>query len=126
MNDAILEEFMTGIADAVAERVLKRLCDDGLARAPAGPWRLITVDEATAILRRSRRWIHDATKNRGLPYVKLDGGKVMFDPEQVRDWALSRTVPAQPDLCTPRARAPQPRSENGIRALPGTRKQRAT
>lgn len=37
-------------------------------------------------------------KDRGLPYIRLDGGALAFDLELVREWALAQSVPAL-DAC---------------------------
>jgi hypothetical protein len=92
-NESTLTALVDLLADAVAERVLARLKPTP-APAQAEPWRLLNVDEVAATLGRSKRWVHSAVKERGLPIVRLDGGALAFDPDAVRAWALARQVPA--------------------------------
>jgi Helix-turn-helix domain len=88
--DRLLEE--------IVDRVVGRL-EPLLAVGPAEPWRLLDVGEAAALLGRSRSWVQKAVRpvdrgGRGLPHVRLDGGGLMFDPEDLRAFALARRVPA--------------------------------
>ena len=88
----VLEELVDEIAERISARVLV-----GLERPPAAesePWRLVDVEEVAARLGRSRRWVHGAVKERGLPFVRLDGGALAFDLDDVRAWARDRRVPA--------------------------------
>jgi excisionase family DNA binding protein len=90
--DLLIDE----LADRVADRVADRLAADS-ARAqdgPVEPWHLLDVDTVARMLGRSRRWVHGATKEKRLPHVRLDGRKLMFDPEDVRAWCRERRVGA--------------------------------
>ena len=49
------------------------------------------------MLGRSERSVHTYVKDRGLPYIRLDGGALAFDPDDVRAWARARRVPAAED-----------------------------
>ena len=80
--------------EELAQRVAELLAERGQSPPPGEPWRLLGVDEVAAVLGRSRRWVHGAVKERGLPHIRLDGGALAFDLEDVRAWALARRVPA--------------------------------
>lgn len=82
-------ELVDAIADAVAERLASRLPGPG---QPEG-WRLVDVEEAAATLGRSTRWVRDRAKRGELPWVRLDGGALAFDPEDLRAFALERRIP---------------------------------
>lgn len=88
----VLEELVADVAERIATRVLAGL----ELPAPAGeePWRLADVEEVAARLGRSKRWVHGAVKERGLPFIRLDGGALAFDLDDVRAWARDRRVPA--------------------------------
>lgn len=118
LNLSGLEELLEGLVDQVAGQVAERVREELEARGPvveAEPWRLLGVDEVAERLGRSRRWVHQAIRERGLPYVRLDGGALGFELEQVRDWARARQVPAsKPVALAPRLQdARQPASVLG-------------
>ena len=84
------------LADDVADAVVARLAAD--VPSPAAledGWRLLTLEEAAAMLTRSTRWVRDKTKTGALPFVKLDGGALAFDPDDVRAFARARRVGGQ-------------------------------
>ncbi len=83
--------------DEIAQRVAAILHGKGLDPSPGESWRLLSVDEVAASLGRSRRWVHGAVKDRGLPFIRLDGGALAFDLDDVRTWARGRRVPAETD-----------------------------
>ena len=92
-----LDELLAGLVDEVAERVAERVLAELDQRGPVAeqePWRLLGVDEIAERLGRSRRWVLEAVKTRGLPFVRLDGGALGFELKQVRAWARARQVPA--------------------------------
>jgi predicted DNA-binding transcriptional regulator AlpA len=91
------QEILDELADLVAAHVVDRL-DADRARLEDGQveaWHLVDVDEVGAMLGRSRRWVHGAVKDKALPYIRVDGGKLMFDAADVRAWCRSRGVPAE-------------------------------
>jgi excisionase family DNA binding protein len=111
--DVLLVEVVDRIAGALAPRLSDALVACCERPAPE-PWRLLDVDEVAATLGRSRRWVHGAVKERGLPFVRLDGGALAFDPEDVRAWARARRVPAAEP--TPLATRLQPPRDAAPRA----------
>ena len=84
---------LDAILDELAARVAARLDSATDSPAPSSPWRLLDVDEVAAMLGRSPRSVHTYVK-RGLPFIRLDGGALAFDPDDVRAWARARRVPA--------------------------------
>jgi len=116
--DAILDD----LAARLAAR-LEQLPDDAHTSSASEPWRLLNVEEVATMLGRSRRWVHGAVKERGLPYCRLDGGALAFDPADVRAWARERRVPAVDDdplasrWQAARKAAPEASSDNGVRTL---------
>lgn len=94
---SVFDGFLALLVDELAPRVAAELAERLSPPAAAEPWRLVGVDAVAAALGRSRRWVHGAVKERGLPFVRLDGGALAFDLEDVRAWALDRRVPAVED-----------------------------
>ena len=92
----LLDRLVVELADVLAPRVAAELAAQ-LSPSGGEPWRLVGVEEVAAALGRSRRWVHGAVKERGLPFIRLDGGALAFDLEDVRAWALDRRVPAVED-----------------------------
>jgi predicted DNA-binding transcriptional regulator AlpA len=102
VTDELLDAFLDELAARLAPRIAAELADR-LEPTESDPWRLLNVVEVATMLGRSRRWVSDAVKNRGLPVTRLDGGALAFDPEAVRAWALDRQVPArEPSMLAPR------------------------
>ncbi len=109
-KNALLDEIVSLLAAELAPAVANELERRSPKPSPAcgEPWRLLDVEEVAAILGRSRRWVHGAVKERGLPYLRLDGGALAFDPEDVRAWAQARRVPAaEPDPLAGRWQEPR-------------------
>jgi hypothetical protein len=90
VDGRILQQLL----EEVAGLVVARLEAGSPAPVEAESWRLLSVDQVAELFGRSSRWVHSAVKDRGLPYVRLDGGGKMFDPVDVRAWARARRVPA--------------------------------
>lgn len=90
------EELVAAIADAVAERV-------GAAPLPGEPWRLLDVQETAAVLGRSTRWVRERVRRGDLVHVRLDGGALAFDPDDVREFARARRVGVPGSLAGPLA-----------------------
>lgn len=88
------------LVEAIAEAVAARL---ELPRAHSEAWRLLDVTETAAMLGRSTRWVRDRAKIGDLPWVRLDGGALAFDPDDVREFARSRRVGGPEVLARPLA-----------------------
>lgn len=89
----LTNDVLDGLLDELADRVAERLASaPSPSPSPASEgWRLFSVGELAERMGRSTRWVHEAVKTRGLPYVRLDGGGKAFDLEDVRVWALTRS-----------------------------------
>lgn len=94
--------FPDDLVEAVATAVAERLADAGNSEA-ATEWRLLTLDEAAQRLTRSTRWLRERAKRGDLPHVRLDGGALAFDPDDVREFARARRVGLPGSLAGPLA-----------------------
>ncbi len=88
-------ELFDALVDELVAKVIEGVVAAMATVEPVEPWRLLNVREVAAMLGRSPRWVHGAVKERELPYVRLDGGALMFDREQVIAWAKARSIPRQ-------------------------------
>jgi excisionase family DNA binding protein len=52
----------------------------------------LTADEAADFLRVSRSWIFKLTSARAIPHIHM-GRRVLFDREELYEWAKQRRVP---------------------------------
>lgn len=113
----LLDEFAARVADALAPKIAVALRDQ-LGPAAADPWRLLDVEQAAARLGRSSRWLRGKAKSGAIPYVRLDGGALAFELDDLRAFAASRRVSAENvDLLAPRLHAlGDPASRAGLRA----------
>lgn len=82
------EEALAELADRVAEQVAATLA----ASAASEPWRLLKLDEAAVRLGRSERWLRDRVKSGDVATVRLDGGALAFDVDDLRAFAAERRV----------------------------------
>lgn len=90
-----LDELVSLIADAIAPRVAELVRPNSNGQDPAGePWRLLDLEETAARLGRSTRWVRDHKREIG--YVRLDGGALAFDVEDLKRFARERRVCLQP------------------------------
>jgi hypothetical protein len=82
------------ILDELAQRVAARLAESNGKQAPAEPeaWRLLDVEDVATMLGRSTRWVRERVRRGDLAHVRLDGGALAFDPEDVRAFARARRV----------------------------------
>jgi phage-related baseplate assembly protein len=93
VNDDALRPLVDMLADAIAPRVadeVSRLLT--LEPEQREPWRLLTLEEAAARLGRSTRWTRERKERIG--YVRLDGGALAFELEDLRGFARARRVGA--------------------------------
>lgn len=98
MSGADKADVLGGLIELIAERVAAKIDppqaipDDGLE-----DWRLWTLAETAERLTRSERWVRGKARTGELPVVRLDGGALAFDPEDVVAFARSRRVGAHVD-----------------------------
>lgn len=85
----LLEQLVRGLAEELAPRVAAEL-----AASSGGeePWRLWTLEDVCARLGRSERTVRAWVKRGQLPHVRLDGGALAFEPDDVRAFAQARRV----------------------------------
>ena len=104
-----LERLLDELAERVAGRVLAEIATH--SEPTSEPWHLLDVEEAAARLGRSGRWVRERAKRGDLPFVKLDGGALAFDLEDVRSFAHERRI-----ACSPLAGTPEAVSSSGFAA----------
>ena len=127
VSPQLIHQLVELLADALAPKLAEELTRAMPPPQAAAPWRLVDVVEVAAMLGRSKRWIHGAVKERGLPYIRLDGGALAFNPHDVQAWARERRVPAvESDPLADRLQGARDRaSDAGSRHPPLTAKQKA-
>lgn len=91
--DGLLDEIAAELAERVAPRIAAELARTSLASEGPEEWRLLDVPEVARRLGRSERWVRDRTKRGDLAHIRLDGGALAFDPDDVRAFARARRVP---------------------------------
>ena len=87
-----LDRVFTELADEVAARVLAQLDQTATPAAEPESWRLLSVAEAAERIGRSPRWVRDRAKRGELPRIRLDGGALAFDIDDLRAFAEARRV----------------------------------
>src|SRR4051794_8390177 len=98
----VLNVFVAAVAAEVAERVLVEL--DARAPVEQEPWRLLKLEEVVQRLGRSERWVRSRVKRGELTVVRLDGGALAFDLEDVKAFARARRVAVDESGARPSAR----------------------
>lgn len=89
----LLEGLVELLAETVAPRVAAELAGGERAEPVDGElWRLLGVEEAAGRLGRSSRWVRERAKRGELPFVRLDGGALAFELEDLRAFAEARRV----------------------------------
>lgn len=91
IDGRILEQLLADFAERVAERL-----EVPAAQAvESEPWRLLNLEEASARLGRSERTVRGWVSKGLLPFVKLDGGALAFELDDLRAFAEARRVSAE-------------------------------
>jgi hypothetical protein len=80
------------LLDELADRVADRLAATDRPTVEPEPWRLLNVREAAERLGRSERWVRARVKSGDLATVRLDGGALAFDVDDLRAFAAERRV----------------------------------
>ena len=110
----LLSELVGALAAELAPLVAAELSRGGTHAATAEGWRLLNLEDAAACLGRSTRWVRDRVKEGSLPYVRLDGGALSFELDDLRAFARARRVDGESSsrredsgrlVALPRARA---------------------
>lgn len=88
----LLEQLVATLAEELAPRLALELA----AQLPPPPasktWSLLDLEQAAARLGRSPRWVRERAKRGDLPFVKLDGGALAFELDDLRAYASDRRV----------------------------------
>ena len=98
MNERVTvpPEFLQALAELLAARVSEEVAAAVREALPAPtdaePWRLLNLEETSARLGRSPRWVRERAKRGDLAYVRLDGGALGFDLVDVQEFARSRRI----------------------------------
>jgi hypothetical protein len=92
VSDGLLEQLVALVADEIVLRLGPTL-PTSAPPAAEEPWHLLGVEEAGARLGRSTRWVRERAKRGELPFVRLDGGALAFDLDDLRAFARARRVP---------------------------------
>ena len=90
---SIPRELIEAVADAVVVQLRPQVED----RDGAKEWRLWNIEETAARLGRSQRTVRKWAKDGRLTHVRLDGGALAFDPEDVQNFARARRIGAGVD-----------------------------
>jgi excisionase family DNA binding protein len=90
----LIGQVVDELAAAVASRVAAELAAAGLSgeRSVGEPWRLLPLEEAASRLGRSERWVRERVRRGELVSVRPDGGRLMFELEDLRAFAAARRV----------------------------------
>lgn len=98
-------ELLEQLVDAIAGELAVRAGAGLAASAPVEQWRLATLEEAAAMMTRSERWVRERVKRGDLPVIRLDGGALAFDVDDLRAFAAARRV-GSVDVVAPAASGP--------------------
>lgn len=121
----LVDELVAAVAAELAPRIAAELASGGPSADAGGPWRLLSLGEVCERLGRSERQVRGWVKSGELPHVRLDGGDLRFDLEDVRAFARARTInagaPEKLAACWPGVREPASGagSQGGVRPLTG-------
>ncbi|HEX6762894.1 MAG TPA: hypothetical protein VF094_08850 [Gaiellaceae bacterium] len=100
MTEGALELLVAELAEALAPRVAELVAAQLPPVVAAQPWKLTDVAGVARMLGRSERWVRDRSQPKhgdgAIPWVRLDAGQRMYDPDAVRAWALDRSIPERP------------------------------
>jgi hypothetical protein len=95
---SVAPELLDRLVGELTELLAPRVAAELAARMPmpttAGQWRLLDVEEAAAAFGRSTRWVRERAKRGDLPYIRLDGGGLAFEVDDLRAFTASRRVSA--------------------------------
>jgi hypothetical protein len=92
---AEVSEFGITLPDDVVEAIAAAIAHELAGCLPpesetAEPWRLFSLEDAAARLGRSTRWVRERKEQIG--YVRLDGGALAFELEDLQAFARLRRV----------------------------------
>jgi len=88
----LTEQLVAALAEELAPLIAAELAAQ-LPPATAEPWHLLDLEEAAQRLGRSPRWVRERAKTGVLPHVRLDGGALAFELDDLREFARDRRIP---------------------------------
>lgn len=110
----LLDLLVEDVAARIAADVTNRLAPE---MPESRPWHLLDVEETADRLGRSTRWVRERAKQGELPFVRLDGGALAFELEDIQTFALARRISAdEPAALAARLQSTRdPRSRAALR-----------
>jgi excisionase family DNA binding protein len=85
------------LVERISDRVVEKLA--GIPPAKQGePWMLLSLEEASQRLGRSERWVRERVREGKLTVVRLDGGALAFELDDLREFARIRRLGGDPKL----------------------------
>jgi hypothetical protein len=95
VNAELVEQFVAALVEQLAPRIAAELAASMPASGEVSePWRLYDLEEAAGMFGRSTRWVRERVKRGDLPFVKLDGGALAFELEDLQAFARARRIAA--------------------------------
>ena len=85
--DLLLQQLTTSIVATLTSELVA-------AQPQPQAWSLLNVHEAAAYFQRSTRWVRQQAKRGQLPFVRLDGGALAFELEDIQAFARARRIAA--------------------------------
>jgi hypothetical protein len=82
----------SGVQSIVRPAVADALNDQQPEQPADDDWRLWTTKETAARLGRRTKWVLAKAKTGELPWVRLVDGGMLFDPDDVREFARAHSV----------------------------------
>jgi excisionase family DNA binding protein len=89
----LTEQLVAALAEELAPLIAAELAAQVPQPATAEPWHLLDLEEAAQRLGRSKRWVRERAKTGDLPHVRLDGGALAFELDDLREFARERRIP---------------------------------
>ena len=89
----LTEQLVAALAEELAPRLAAELAAQLPPPPAAEPWHLLDLEQAADRLGRSPRWVRERAKRGDLPFVRLDGGRLAFELDDLREFARERRIP---------------------------------
>ena len=93
-SQAFVDELVALVVERLAPAISSELATTLEMRTSlqSEPWRLLDLEEAAQRLGRSTRWIRERVKRGELASVRLDGGALAFDLDDLHAFAAARRI----------------------------------
>jgi hypothetical protein len=89
----LIEQLIGALAEELAPRIAAEVAAQLPPPPAAEPWHLLDLEEAADRIGRSTRWVRERAKRGDLPFVRLDGGRLAFELDDLRVFARDRRIP---------------------------------